>query len=129
VEVASPDAIEHVFATIARDGFDGALVFGAMMFNERARVSSSALAHKIPAMSVVGEMVEHGLLMAYGQDFPDYFRKAAVYGDKILKGAKPTDLPVEQPTRFKLVINLKTAKALGLTVPPSLLVTADQIIE
>jgi putative tryptophan/tyrosine transport system substrate-binding protein len=129
VEVASPDAIEHVFATIARDGFDGALVFGAMMFNERARVSSSALAHKIPAMSVVGEMVEHGLLISYGQDFPDYFRKAAVYVDKILKGAKPTDLPVEQPTRFELVINLKTAKALGLTVPPSLLVTADQIIE
>jgi putative tryptophan/tyrosine transport system substrate-binding protein len=129
VEVASPDAIEHVFATIARDGFDGALVNGAMMFNERARVSSSALAHKIPAMAVVGEMVEHGLLISYGQDFPDYFRKAAVYVDKILKGAKPTDLPVEQPTRLKLVINLKTAKALGLAVPPSLLVTADQIIE
>jgi putative ABC transport system substrate-binding protein len=67
--------------------------------------------------------------MSYGPDFPDYFRKAAGYADKILRGAKPADLPVEQPTRFKLKINLKTAKALGLTIPPSLLVTADELVE
>jgi hypothetical protein len=93
-----------------------------MMFNERARVGSSALAQKIPTMGVVSEEVLYGLLLSYGQDFPDYFRRAAAYVDKILKGAKPGDLPVEQPTRFKQVINLKTARALGITVPPSLLI-------
>ena len=129
MEVTSPEAIERAFSEIARDGFDGAIVGGALMFNERVRVGSSALAHRIPTLSVVGEMVPHGLLMSYGQDFPDYFRKAVGYVDKILKGANPADLPVEQPTRFKLVINLKTAKALGLTIPPSLLVTADEVID
>jgi ABC-type uncharacterized transport system substrate-binding protein len=74
-------------------------------------------------------MVLYGLLISYGQDFPDYFRKAASYADKILRGAKPADLPVEQPTRFKQVINLKAAKALGLTLPSTLLVTADEVIE
>jgi putative ABC transport system substrate-binding protein len=74
-------------------------------------------------------MVSHGLLLSYGQDFPDFFRRAAADIDKILRGAKPADIPVEQPTRFKLAINLKAAKALGLTVPPSLLATADELIE
>jgi putative tryptophan/tyrosine transport system substrate-binding protein len=100
-----------------------------MFFNERARVGTSALAHGMPTISFIGEMVPYGLLLSYGQDFPDYFRKAATYADKILRGAKPADLPVEQPTRFKQVINLKAAKALGLTIPSSLLVTADEVIE
>jgi putative ABC transport system substrate-binding protein len=74
-------------------------------------------------------MVPHGLLLSYGQDFPDFFRRAVGYVDKILKGAKTTDLPVEQPTRFKLVINQKTAKGLGLIIPQSLLITADEVID
>jgi putative ABC transport system substrate-binding protein len=77
----------------------------------------------------VAEEVPYGPLMSYGQDLPDYFRRAVVYTDKILKGAKPADLPVEQPTKLKLVLNLKTAKALGLTVPNTLLVSADEMIE
>jgi ABC-type uncharacterized transport system substrate-binding protein len=88
-----------------------------------------ALAHKVPTISAPAEQVPHGLLPSYGPDFPDYFRRAVGYVDKILKGAKPGDLPIEQLTRFKLVINLKTVKALGLSVPPSLVATADEVIE
>ncbi|MDB5604102.1 MAG: hypothetical protein JWP25_1002 [Bradyrhizobium sp.] len=99
------------------------------MYNERAQVGASALAHKVPTISAPAEQVPYGLLLSYGPDFPDYFRRVAGYVDKILKGAKPGELPIEQPTRFKLVINLKAAKALGLTVPPSLLATADEVIE
>jgi putative ABC transport system substrate-binding protein len=129
VEITSPDDIEPAFSMIAQDGFEAAMVVGAMMFNERARVGAAALKHKIPTLAIVGEMVPHGLLMSYGQDFPDYFRKAAGYVDKILKGANPADLPVEQPTRFKLIVNLKTAEALKLTIPPTLHATADEVIE
>jgi putative ABC transport system substrate-binding protein len=129
VEISAPDAIEPAFAQAQSDRVDGIVVAGSMLFNERARVGVSALAHGMPAIGNVSEMVPYGLLMSYGPDFPDYFRKAAGYADKILRGAKPADLPVEQPTRFKLKINLKTAKALGLTIPPSLLVTADELVE
>jgi len=99
------------------------------MYNERSQGGASALAHKVPTISASAEQVPHGLLLSYGSDFPDYLRRAVGYVDKILKGAKPGDLPVEQPTRFKLVINLKAAKALGLSVPPSLVATADEVIE
>ncbi|WOH48209.1 ABC transporter substrate-binding protein [Bradyrhizobium sp. sBnM-33] len=129
VEVPTPDAIETAFSSVAGNSYDAALVMGSMLFNERERVGKAALAHRIPAGSVIAEMVPHGLLMSYGQDFPDFFRKAASYVDKILKGAKPADLPVEQPTRFKLVINLKVANALNLALPPTLLASADEVIE
>ncbi len=129
VEVTTPDAIEKAFSAIAQDGFESAIVIGSMMFNERVRVGSSALAYRMPTLAIIGEMVPHGLLMSYGQDFPDYFRKAVGYVDKILKGANPADLPVEQPTRFKLIVNLKAAKTLKLTIQPSLLATADEVIE
>jgi len=129
VEISAPDAIEPAFAQAQSDRVDGVVVTGSMLFNERARVGASALAHRMPAVGFVAEMVPYGLLMSYGPDFLDYFRRAAGYADKILHGAKPADLPVEQPTRFKQVINLKTAKALGLIIPPSLLVTTDEVIE
>jgi putative tryptophan/tyrosine transport system substrate-binding protein len=83
----------------------------------------------MPAMGFISEMVPYELLMSHGPDLPDYFRKAASYADKILHGAKPADLRVKQPTRLKQVINLKTAKALGLTIPPSLLVNANEVFE
>jgi putative tryptophan/tyrosine transport system substrate-binding protein len=128
-EVTTADEIEHAFSAIARDGFDGACVVGPPLYNERARVGASAKAHKVPTISANAEQAPYNLLLTYGPDFLAYFRRAVGYVDKILKGAKPGDLPIEQPTRFKLVINLKTAKALGLTVPPSLLATADEVIE
>jgi putative ABC transport system substrate-binding protein len=129
VAISAPDAIELAFAQAQSDHVDGVILAGPIFFNERARVGASALAHGIPSIGFQAETVPYGLLMSYGQDFPDYFRKAAGYADKILRGAKPADLPVEQPTRFKQVINLKAAKALGLTLPSSLLVNADEVIE
>lgn len=129
VAISAPDAIEPAFAQARVDHVDGVIVTGPIFFNERALVGASALAHGIPTIGLQAEMVPYGLLISYGQDFPDYFRKAASYADKILRGAKPADLPVEQPTRFKQVINLKAGKALGLTLPSSLLVTADEVIE
>ena len=95
----------------------------------RIRINTLALGARLPTMYVVREYVEAGGLMSYGPNFPDLFRRAADYVDKILRGAKPADLPVEQPTKFDLVINLKTAKALGLDVSPSLPPRADEVIE
>ena len=129
-EVAAPNDVEPVFAKIVQDRADGVVIgTGPLLFNLRARIGASVMAHRLPALAYIAEEVPPGLLMSYGQDFPDYFRRAAAYIDKILNGAKPTDLPVEQPTQFKLLLNLKTAKALGITVPPSLLARADEVIE
>ena len=129
-EIAAADDIEPVFAKIAQERADGiAWAGGGLLFVERARMGAVAMTHRLPAMVSIAEEVPYGLLMSYGQDIPDYFRRAVVYTDKILKGAKPANLPVEQPTKLKLVLNLKTAKALGLTVPNTLLVSADEMIE
>ena len=100
-----------------------------MFATARFQIVGLAAKHRLPTMYVFREDVEAGGLMSYGPNIPDQLRRAATYVDKILKGAKPADLPVEQPTKFELVINLKTAKALGLTIPPSLLLRADQVIQ
>jgi putative ABC transport system substrate-binding protein len=100
-----------------------------LFFPERQRIAELAIKHRLPSIHGPSEYVDAGGLVAYGPRYPDLFRRAAIYVDKIVKGAKPADLPIEQPTMFDLVINLKTAKTLGLTIPPSLLARADQVIE
>jgi putative ABC transport system substrate-binding protein len=130
VVIKTPEDIEPAFSKIAEDGANGIIVgAGGLLFVQRERIGASALAHKIPVMAHVAEEVPPGLLLSYGQDFPDFFRRAVTYTDKILKGANPADLPVEQPTKFKLVLNLKTAKSLGLTIPRTLVLAADEVIE
>jgi ABC-type uncharacterized transport system substrate-binding protein len=126
----SVEDFDSVFAAIVRARADGLLVLNRPTFvAARSRLAELALRARLPSMFEEWRFAEAGGLMAYGPSYPEIFRRAAAYVDKILKGAKPGDLPVEQPTKFDLVINLKTAKALGLTIPPSVLGRADQVIE
>jgi putative tryptophan/tyrosine transport system substrate-binding protein len=122
--------IEPVFAKIAEDRADGVVrgTSGGLFFNLRARIGASAIAHKLPVMTYNSDEVSSGYLMSYGQDLLDFVHRAVAYVDKILKGANPADLPVEQPTKFKLVLNLKAAKVLGITFPQTLLLSADEMI-
>ena len=130
VEVRSPDEIDRAFSTMARQRPDAFVMFPSVMFFiERRRVIDLAQKHRLPSIYVSREFVDLGGLISYGASIADLFRRTAVYVDKILKGAKPVDLPVEQPTKFELIINLKTAKALGLTIPQSLLQRADEVIQ
>ena len=130
VEAPTPEAIAPAFRDLARDGINGVIVAtGSMFFTERARIGKASLATRLPTFVNIGEMVPFGPLMSYGPDFPDYMRRAVGYVDRILKGARPADLPVEQPTRLKLVLNRKTAQAFGLAMPPSLLALADEVID
>jgi putative ABC transport system substrate-binding protein len=130
VEVQGPADFDRAFSDMTRARAGALTVLaGPMFFNERRRLVDLAAKHRLPAVYPWREFVDAGGLMAYGANFADLYRRAATYVDKILKGAKPGDLPVEQPTKFELVINLKTAKALGLTIPQSLLQRADEIIQ
>jgi len=126
----NPDDLSGAFAAAVRERADAiAVVQTAVLFRERAQIVQMATSHRLPAAFAFREFAETGGLMSYGAHLPDMFRRAAFYVDRILKGARAGDLPMEQPTKFELVINLKTAKALGLTVPQTLLLRADQVIE
>ena len=129
-EISKPSDLDTVFASIIREGAHAVFTAGGTMFYaNRGQLADHALRSRLPMACDSAESVEAGCLMTYATSLTDLFRRAAAYVDKILKGAKPADLPVEQPTKFELVINLKTAKALGLTIPPVLLLRADRIIE
>jgi putative ABC transport system substrate-binding protein len=130
IEVRRSDDVESTLSAMRKSGIEGVLVFPSPMFFESRRtIVTGATKHRLPIMFPWREAAVDGGLMAYSTNFPDMYRRAATFVDKILKGAKPADLPVEQPTKFELVINLKTAKVLGLTIPPSLLLRADQVLQ
>jgi len=130
VEARAPDDFDRAFVAISKSRPDALLILADPMFGSNAkRIADLALEHHLPAVSMIRTFAEAGVVATYGQSFADSYRRAATYVDRILKGAKPGDLPVEQPTKIELVINLKTAKALGLTVPQSLLLRADEVIQ
>jgi putative ABC transport system substrate-binding protein len=129
-DVRRADELEGVFARMVREGVGGVVVpIEGTFFNQRARIAELAARHRLPAIYDWREFVEAGGLMSYGPVISELFRRAAVYVDRILKGAKPADLPVEEPTKFELVVNLRAARALGLTLAPAILRRADQVLE
>ncbi|HEV8723074.1 MAG TPA: ABC transporter substrate-binding protein [Candidatus Binatia bacterium] len=129
VQVRESDEFERAFAIMTRDRADALAVPLDPMFNDhRARITDLAAKNRLPAMYAERQYVDAGGLMAYGANAADTYRRAALYVDKILKGTKPADLPVEQPTKFELFINLKAAKQIGLTIPPNVLARADRVI-
>ncbi len=130
VQAGSPQEIERAFEKMAREGVNAAIVPASSLYlQQRRQIAELEVRHRVPTMQVNRDMVEIGCLMAYGTNIADSYRRAASYVDKIFKGAKPGDLPIEQPTQFELVINLKTAKALGITIPQSILLRADRVIQ
>ena len=129
LDVLDAKDIETVFRAIAKGRADGLLVLGNPILNtHRKQIVDLAVKHRLPATYARPEFVEAGGLIYYGTSYNDLFRRAAIYVDKILKGAKPADLPVEQPIKFELIINLKAAKQIGLTIPPNVLARADKVI-
>jgi ABC-type uncharacterized transport system substrate-binding protein len=130
VTIQSPDDFDPLFAAMTRDRPESLLVLAdTVTVANRQRTVEFAAKNRVPAIYEARTFVDSGGLMSYGVDFADHYRRTAIYVDKILKGTKPADLPVELPTKFEFVINLKTAKALGLTIPPSLLQRADELIQ
>ncbi len=130
-EIRAVDDFEKVFAALNKQRPDGLYAFGAggVMRPNQKRIAGFALKSRLPSVYSSREAVEAGGLMSYGADLADSYRRVALFIDKILKGAKPGDLPVEQPTKFELMVNMKTAKTLGITIPQSILVRADRVIE
>jgi putative ABC transport system substrate-binding protein len=129
VEARGADEIDRAFRAMAKERMKALLVLNDPVFTaHRKRIADLSAKHRLVAVSGTLEYPEAGGLMAYGPSFPDMYRRAATYVDKILKGAKPADLPVEQPTKFELIINLKAAKQIGLTIPPNVLARADKVI-
>ena len=129
-EARRPDILEQAFATMVSERAQVLVVLSdGVLFNHRGLIGVMAVRNRLPAISAVREYAEAGFLLSYGIDLPDQFRRSAAFVDKIIKGAKPGDLPVERPTKFELVINLRTAKALGVIMPPTLLARADDVIE
>jgi putative tryptophan/tyrosine transport system substrate-binding protein len=131
VEVSRAEDLDRAFSAVTNQRAQALVLPGAnpVGFMNRGKIATFAQRSRLPAMYPTREYVEAGGLMSYGPSLPNLFRHAAIYVDKILKGAKPAEIPVEQPKKFELVINMKTAKALGLTIPPSLLLRADQVID
>ncbi len=130
LKVSRAEDLDKAFEAAAKGGANALLVAGGpALYGLRARITEFALKHHLPAMYYLPAFAHAGGLLVYGPSDIEYYRRSAVYVDKILKGAKPADLPVEQPTKFELVINLKTAKALGLTIPQTLLLRADEVIQ
>jgi putative ABC transport system substrate-binding protein len=130
VEARSPNDLDRAFATIKAARPNGLIVLpDRLLLAYRESIVQFVTKNRLPGMFPFREFAQEGGLMAYGPDYTDMFRRAATFVDKILKGAKPADLPIEQPTKFELVINLKTAKALGLTIPQTVLLQADHVIE
>jgi putative ABC transport system substrate-binding protein len=129
-EIRAADGFEKVFAALNKQRPDGLYVLGgALMSANRKRIVGFALKSRLPSVFVTRQAVDAGGLMYYGADQAESYRRVAYYVDRILKGAKPADLPVEQPTKFELVINLKTAKQIGLTIPPEVLARANRLIK
>jgi putative ABC transport system substrate-binding protein len=130
IEVRGADDLGRVFAAMARDRIDALLVPGdILLFTERRRVAALAREHRLPGIYSLREFTERGGLMSYSARLSEQFRRAAVYVDKILRGASPATLPVEWPSKYELVINLKTARTLGITIPQALLIRADEVID
>src|SRR5262249_31353325 len=129
-EVSDPTKFQRAFLEMTKDGAEGLVIDNDTLFSyHRTELAKLALKHHLPTMSDLREHAESGGLMAYTVHEPDLYRRAATYVDKVLRGAKPADLPVQQPTKFEFIINLKTAKALGLTIPPAVLAQANEIIQ
>jgi putative tryptophan/tyrosine transport system substrate-binding protein len=130
VDILSPDEIESSFLAANKGRAEAVIILGSFILNpHRAQVAKLAVGNRLPAAYNAIEWVEAGGLMSYGTSFPDLFRRAGAYVDKILKGAKPAEMPIEQPQKFELIINLKAAKQIGLTLPPNVLARADRVIK
>jgi putative ABC transport system substrate-binding protein len=130
LEARSSDEIDRAFEVMARERIKAVLILSDPVFSaQRKQIAELSTKHRLPAVTGTREYTEAGGLMAYGPSFPDMYRRTAYYVDKILKGTKPADLPVEQPTKFELVINLKAAKQIGVTIPQKVLVKADRVIK